>query len=690
VIAWRQRALALLAVLALAPEARAGVFEYLYVEANAGSSAGGHFALRLDDWVYDFQNAELGTLRMRRTDYDLFRYLYTVLENRTMHIARIDVPRETREAIFDRFNRRYLIQNKQFSMLDSLRGDRELIGLLLARGDQAISREGDRAPSRESDRATSPKGGRATSREGDRAMSTKDGRATSRAEDRMNSPEGAPTAPPESKSSGMPIRGAGFFYDGQSKDAGGESPSLRALRDRLVANHGETYLTDRIAALERAAEGLSPAPELASAAVVVRDVRPESGYHFSDRYRDLSAKIVALRTLENATRVRPSARRVPSGDEYALSAEEGRKIRAFAERLEIRLARLVSSKRPDWGYSLLLGMARLQTLRESLELERWVVLDSVPANPAFLSQRAVQRRDPFVVELRDRARVAFDEARGHFATAPEPVEPSLAWLEEAVNRYAAFQRGFELDLAIPLYEGGLLPDRAVTVRGLPLPDVDLRTLRRAAETAETRERDYLAAVKQAFGYQLVSNNCVTAIFATLGQESDPTAARDQPAEGGDSEGPFDFIPVVAYRKVLDAHADAEASEIPSFRRVRLETMYETENDLGVYLRESNTLTSTIYRRNDVEPFFLFFTEDALPLRPVYGALNFAAAIGEMALGVLRAPWDRGRMFTSGLKGATFSLPELFFVNLRKGILEYAPGDTPRTLRRPAQHAAFES
>jgi hypothetical protein len=634
VIDWKQRALVLLTVLIIAPDARASAFEYLHVEANAGSSAGGHFALRLDNWVYDFQNAELGTLRMRRTDYDVFRYLYTVLENRTMHIARIDVPRETREAIFDRFNRRYLIQNKQFSMLDSLRGDRELIGLLLARGDDAKS--------------------------------------------------------PEGEWSGMPIRGAGFFHDGHSENAGGTSPSLRALRDRLVSIHGPTYLKDRIAALERAAQGLSPAPGLASAVAVHHDERPESGYHFSDRYRDFGAKIIALGALENATRIRPGARRIPTGDEYELDAEEDRKLRAFAERLEIRLAKLVDSKRPDWGYSLLLGMARLQTLRESLQLGRWVVLDSVSANPAFLSQRAVQRRDPFVVELRDRARVAFIEARTHFAAAREPGEPALAWLEESTNRYAEFQRGFEQGLAIPIYEGGLLPDRTATVRGLPLPDVDRKTLRRAAEAAETRERAYIDGVKRDFGYQLVSNNCVTEIFATVGEEWDPTAARDESGAVENPETLLDFIPIVAYRKVLDTHPDAEASEIPSFRTTQLEAMYDAENDLGVYLRESNTLTSTIYRRNDVEPFFLFFTEDALPLRPVYGALNFAAGIGEMALGVLRAPWDRGRMFTSGLKGATFSLPELFFVNLRKGILEYAPGDTPRTRRRPTQHAAFES
>jgi hypothetical protein len=456
-----------------------------------------------------------------------------------------------------------------------------------------------------------------------------------------------------------------------------------------VSDHGQAYLEDQIAALERAAEDLSPVTEVASATAVHRDARPASTYSFSDRYRDLGAKIVALRALENATRIQPSARRVPSGDEYELSTAEAGKIRAFAERLENHLAKLVTSRRPDWGYSLLLGMARLQTLRESLELERWVVLDSVPANPAFLSQRAVKRRDPFIVELRDRARAAFFEARTHFATTQEPGEPALAWLEETTNRYAEFQRGFELDLAIPLYEGGLLPDRTATARGLPLPDVDRRTLRRAAEAADTRERAYVDAVKQAFGYQLLSNNCVTEIFATLGDGWDPTTVRDQPVERNDPEGLLDFIPVVAYRKVLDAHADAEASEIPSFRRVRLEAMYEAENDLAVYLRESNTLTSTIYRRNDVEPFFLFFTEDALPLRPIYGALNFAAGIGEMALGVLRAPWDRGSMFTSGLKGAAFSLPELFFVNLRKGILEYAPGDTPRTQRRPTQHAAFE-
>ena len=43
--------------------------------------------------------------------------------------------------------------------------------------------------------------------------------------------------------------------------------------------------------------------------------------------------------------------------------------------------------------------------------------------------------------------------------------------------------------------------------------------------------------------------------------------------------------------------------------------------LGVYLRESNVLTSTIYRRNPDDSVFLFFTDDAVPPRPVFGALQ---------------------------------------------------------------------
>ena len=58
-------------------------------------------------------------------------------------------------------------------------------------------------------------------------------------------------------------------------------------------------------------------------------------------------------------------------------------------------------------------------------------------------------------------------------------------------------------------------------------------------------------------------------------------------------------------------------------------MYADENDVAVHLREANTLSSTVYRRSGRDSFFLFFTDDVVALRPVYGAFNLVAGLGEV-------------------------------------------------------------
>jgi hypothetical protein len=295
----------------------------------------------------------------------------------------------------------------------------------------------------------------------------------------------------------------------------------------------------------------------------------------------------------------------------------------------------------------------------------------------------VARRDPFVIELDARARLKFSAAKSHFAAADVIRESDYAWLEETANRYREFQRGFEEDRAIRLHPGGSLPAPTAAVPALPIPDVDLQTLRRAERAAARSERVYRAALQERYGYHLFARNCVSEIFAVIGSDHSLGQNMDTRA----ASALLDFIPAVSYGTVLDAYPIAETGEIPSYRKSRLEAMYANENDLGVYLRESNTLTSTIYRRNQRDSFFLFFTDDSIPLRPLYGALNLAAGIGEMSLGLLRAPWDRGGTLWSGLKGAAFSLPELFFVNIRKGVLEYAPADPPRTVMRRERFVA---
>lgn len=636
-----------LAAAAAAPPSEGGVqdtgggaLEYLYVEANVGGSAGGHAALRVGNRVFDFQNAELGTLRLRRSDWDHFRYVYSVRENRTIHVARLDVPPATRDAILDRFNRRYLIQNKHFAVWEALERDRALFEALLAEARGAVG---------------------------------PDSRPT-----RFVRGAGLFALPSEDDPGGPSVREAGLA-DGSAPAPAG-SFALTALRERVEREHGADYLQRRIRVLEREVEALVPPSGPLELAHVARDERPASGYHFSDRYRDLCEQLVALRVLESAAALHSEVRLHPSEASSeaadALAASEHAPLQAFADAEEARLAALAASRRPDWGFALLVGMARLQTLRESQRAGRLVFLNALPAETAVVGAASTAGGEAFARELSDHARSEFEAARARFFRAAVPSQARFAWLADAANRDAEFRRSFAEGRAARVHAGRLVPDRPAQVRGLPVPALDAAVLREAARAAAVRQRTYEHALRETFGYQLLGRNCVTEIFETLGGA---LAASDEAPPGRG----LDFVPFIAFASVAASGVHAETLEVPSFRRTRLESLYAQESDLAVWLRESNTLTSTIYRANDRDAFFLLFGESAGPLRPVFGAINLVAAAGEVALGVLRAPFDRGRMMWSGLTGAAFSLPELFFVDLRKGTLDYAPADVPRTAARPS-------
>ena len=120
-----------------APAARGAFVDYLYIEANAGGSSAGHVAIRFEDQVYRYQNDSFEILRMAQDDYEDFRHLYSVLENRTIHIGRIETSDQTAARVRDRFNERYLVQSAHLDALASLRRDLELLEWLKRGGDDA-------------------------------------------------------------------------------------------------------------------------------------------------------------------------------------------------------------------------------------------------------------------------------------------------------------------------------------------------------------------------------------------------------------------------------------------------------------------------------------------------------------------------------------------------------------------------
>jgi hypothetical protein len=140
--------------------------------------------------------------------------------------------------------------------------------------------------------------------------------------------------------------------------------------------------------------------------------------------------------------------------------------------------------------------------------------------------------------------------------------------------------------------------------------------------------------------------------------------------GGNISATYNFIPFVSFQSVQDHYNVTKSELLNSYRDQQLEKLYARNNGLINVLRESNTFTSTLYNYNTDDSFFVFFTDDNLLFRPIFGLFNTAAGIGQSAFGLLSWPFDTGKNLKSGATGVLMSLPELLFFNMRKGSFKY--------------------
>ncbi len=447
------------------------------------------------------------------------------------------------------------------------------------------------------------------------------------------------------------IEGLGLFAD----DGGGE-PALVAETGRAEA------VRRRLGSLRYDAFAPPPLP--------TRD-DGHSCYGFAQRYTDDLTMLRALDVLSHARPLRADAVR-----SVHLPLRDGERavVAAHRDTLAERLPRLVASDRPGAGFALLVGMARLVALTRTLDQNRWVLLDAYASEAPALDAAAVARRRDVVDALIPRAQHELDVARAAFvARGADGGERALGDVEAAANRFAELVAARDDGRALRIQPGALVPSRAASAGALPalLPDAPA-----SLHTARARLDAWRDAFTDVHRYRLVTRNCVTELFAAIDAVAGPTA-----------RGPLAFIPFVSAGEVTGAWPVTDVEERPSYRRMRLGAM----PDLGARLRETSTLTATIYRPNPDDSVFLFFTDDAIAPRPLFGLANLVVGIGAGVAGLATLPVDRGALLRAGFWGALWSLPELVFVNIRKGSFP-APqsGFTSNTSTSAAVRATSDS
>ena len=608
-------------------EAPPRVFEYLYVESNSGDSSGGHAAICFANRCYHFQQDEAQTIRLHEDDSEEFDYRYRLLGNRTIHAIRVEVSASTYEQLQSTFEAQRQIEDRQYDVLESLVRDRQLTEYLL----------GNRG------------------------------------------------------AAGVRVPGSAYFFaDQQHETHPGvadreRSAALSRFAALVRATYGSDFLERRLAGLRRDIARLAPPTEPTTLPAPEFGKLPLVPAGFATRHRELVSSWLALETLRAGLPLRAGSFSAPQDPEFALTTDEIDVLRTFAKQVTEALVRLAASQRPDWGYPMLVGLARLIALEASIDSGSLVLLDDFPEDAPVVSPATVARHAETVAQVRDERRADWLAARREFFSAASPSEATLSILETTGNLFIDVGRALGHGAPMRVYTGHLVPTKAAVRQDWPLPQPSRAVLHRALAVADVREHAYRAALTQLHPYDLISHNCVTEIFRTVdaamvsadpGGLSNPAMVRETSSLrlGGYVEWrhTLNFIPVLSAKTVGTTYRVVAVVERPSYRRLTLERMYRDENVVRVDLRESNVLTAHSYERNPDDPIFLFFTDDVVLRRPLYGIANLAVGIGGTLAGLALLPVDGGATLRAGLDGALFSVPEMAFINIRKGSFAFAP------------------
>ncbi len=611
-------------------QAEHGYIDYLYINSGEGSASGGHSAIQFEREVFHFQHVEPGLLRIFRDDFSAFKFNYSYLENRTIEGHRIEVADQVFQNLRDAFNHRFLIQNQQFTRLKALQDDLALLKAL-----KQLS---------------------------------------------LTTPDPGTVSTVELKALGYFLSDyqAGQRWMGSENESPQHNTSAAQLKQAVIATYGDTFLAQKRQQIWAQLQALKPAAASKPIELTEQDyVDYPPG--FSQRYQNGLLNLAALEVLERELVPRQETLLTSTQTRLKLDDKAISKLAEFRQTLCQDLIKLMRSERGDWGYPLLVGMARLHALDQSIQTGYLVVLDR--CLPSDTTTKGQEIAPESLEDAISQAETLLDKARQGLHKSAGLDERSYNEIELAGSRWLKIQ-------AIPHSKDSIL---LPTLSNTPAVSAKANLVSLAITPdqldshiqALSQQLDvYAGQLRMLYDYQLLSRNCVTEIFRVINtnlkqqvvtdKAGKPAAAAqirqtsEQWLGGYIEDQALNIIPFVAFDAVANAYRVDASYRLSTYREQQIETQYRYQPNILVDLSESNTLSSTIYHRHGEDSAFLFFTQDAVWPRPLLGSVNLAVAAGQTLYGIIALPWDAGKNLRMSLKGMLVSVPELFFFNIRKG------------------------
>ena len=595
--------------------------DFIYIDSSVDESAGGHTAIRFDQTVFHYQYYPAGFFLLIKEDWPKFRYHYNDLQNRTLSVVSLPVSTETYQKIKMQFLTRYIIQEKRFSRLNQLKIESIFFQNLL------------------------------------------------------------------SSNSTIPIKGLGFFTHKQKED-----PTAILLRSSIERRFGTSYikelqheLNDK---LEKMIEHLQPIP--------LENVKLNL-YTYSTFPTSNTGKYFELRELQEALCVLAEARSVSenvlvysSGKIARLTDSEIKKLQQYRENIKDSILRILTSPRPDKGVALLVQAARYQSLSKSINSGHLITLDP------FSEDAQLQKMDSYLSSYLPVPHLTTDNAndtttnskieplrtrnyynqlkiellrdaqnaKHYFFTAQKSEDILFNQLEGSLGRLWEINNAEKNRYTIKIEEGILLPGKVEWTTETLSPNIEA-SLQNIA-ISDANESLFKKQLHEVYAYNLFKTNCVTEIFETI-YSCFSTPEQSKMELGGYMKPGenLSFIPFSAFHSIQQNFTSFSIEILPSYRKRQLDEIYKQRGTWAL-LKESNTLTSTVYFPWEGDSSFLFFTDNVVLTRPLLGVGNVLFATVNTLAGIVWLPIDKGTWLRRSMRGVVFSLPELAFFNIRKG------------------------
>lgn len=617
--------------------ASAASFNYLYIEASEGNSSGGHTAIQFDDEVYHFQHMDAGLIRLFRQQEKEFHFLYRYLQNRPIHLGRVEVSDDTYELLKDQFKWQFLAQERQFKLIDDLRRDRILLRNLLQKS------------------------------------------------------TGGQPLPDSESASVLRLKGVGLFFPEPKRPlqysdravARAQSLIIEKLRQKLELHYGRDFLHRKSQQLESQIKALTPANWSTLAPDLADKKYPASVYSFFERYSDHLSALYAIKALTEATPLQPDVLLQINRQDFNISETEKRGLQELESHLTTALINAFESNRPDWGYTVLVNLARYLAIETTLQSGYWTFIDDFADSSEWLKPDQYFEHQAQLRILLSDARQSLDHLRRSVVFQNSLTEAEYSQIEMMANRYLELLKS-EQYREFRFNGEKALPSKSIGFPEGPVPGLTEAQITAELSSLENIEDGYMEALNHLYRYDLVSRNCVTELFGIIHQAllasyrpgDSPTdwktltRRESEKRLGGFVDASVNFIPFVSYRSVLDHYRVVQSLELDSYRRLELAKLKTRKDGLLAAFREASILSSRLYKYNPDDALFVFFTDDQLLFRPLFGLANIAAGIGQSAYGFFSWPVDSGKNLKSGATGILMSLPELFFFNMRKGSYKY--------------------